>query len=121
MTMRATITCCSLVIKAPVIKALVIETGAEAAPVAVAVVQRPDEEHEIDDQQPGVHPAVSRLDVTAVALHLFVVGLRRRAVLLAHRHAPPCARPGTLFRRAACWERDCTDVKISVVAVRVKK
>src|SRR3546814_11708817 len=90
MTMRATITCCSLVIKAPVIKALVIETGAEAAPVAVAVVQRPDEEHEIDDQQPGVHPAVSRLDVTAVALHLFVVGLRRRAVLLAHRHAPPC-------------------------------
>src|SRR3546814_6079791 len=94
MTMRATITCCSLVIKAPVIKALVIETGAEAAPVAVAVVQRPDEEHEIDDQQPGVHPAVSRLDVTAVALHLFVVGLRRRAVLLAHRHAPPCGRPG---------------------------
>src|SRR3546814_12432780 len=87
--------CCSLVIKAPVIKALVIETGAEAAPVAVAVVQRPDEEHEIDDQQPGVHPAVSRLDVTAVALHLFVVGLRRRAVLLAHRHAPPCGRPGT--------------------------
>src|SRR3546814_20291533 len=76
MTMRATITCCSLVIKAPVIKELVIETGAEAAPVAVAVVQRPDEEHEIDDQQPGVHPAVSRLDVTAVAIHHFLVGLK---------------------------------------------
>src|SRR3546814_11453537 len=94
MTMRATITCCSLVIKAPVIKALVIETGAEAAPVAVAVVQRPDEEHEIDDQQPGIHPAVSRLDVTAVAPHLFGVGHRSRVGFLAHLSSPPCGSAG---------------------------